>query len=68
MQGDVLLISEVGRYLHRSVTTIRNYERDGRLCPQRTEAGWRVYSREDVLRLARELGIEPPASAAPEGG
>lgn len=56
-------VSEVARRTHLTVRTLHHYDRIGLVMPShRTEAGYRVYSSEDLLRLRqvlffRELGF-----------
>ena len=58
----VFMISVVARMLHVHPQTLRLYEREGLITPQRTKRT-RLYSMEDVeklamiLRFTRELGI-----------
>ena len=45
-------IGEVARLAHATVRTLHHYDRIGLLSPsRRTEAGYRLYSREDLERL-----------------
>ncbi len=58
----VYMISVVSRLLNVHPQTLRLYEREGLITPQRTKRA-RLYSQEDVeklemiLRLTRELGV-----------
>ena len=57
------MISVVAEMLEIHPQTLRLYEREGLVTPQRTEGNTRLYSQEDidklrcVLRLTRELGV-----------
>ncbi len=59
----VFMISVVAEMLDIHPQTLRLYEREGLVVPQRTEGNTRLYSQEDidklrrVLRLTRELGV-----------
>lgn len=57
------MISVVAEMLDIHPQTLRLYEREGLVVPQRTEGNTRLYSQEDIdklkriLRLTRELGV-----------
>jgi MerR family transcriptional regulator/heat shock protein HspR len=57
------MISVVAEMLDIHPQTLRLYEREGLVIPQRTEGNTRLYSQEDIdklrriLRLTRELGV-----------
>ena len=59
----VFMISVVAEMLDIHPQTLRLYEREGLIVPQRTDGNTRLYSQEDidklrrVLRLTRELGV-----------
>ena len=59
----LFMISVVAELLDIHPQTLRLYEREGLVIPQRTEGNTRLYSQEDidklrcVLRLTRELGV-----------
>jgi len=59
----VYLISEVSTILHIHPQTLRQYEREGLITPNRTSGKIRLYSQEDIdyiryiLVLTRENGI-----------
>lgn len=51
-----LLISEVALKLKRSITTLRRWEKEGKLKPsKRLKNGWRVYSVKEIDKLRKEL-------------
>lgn len=57
-----MTIKEVEQYLEIPRATVRFYEKEGLLVPQRAENGYREYSDEDIVRLKkiiilRKLGI-----------
>ncbi len=59
----VYLISVVAKALDIHPQTLRQYEREGLVCPSRTGGKMRLYSQKDIdrinmiLRLTRELGV-----------
>ncbi|MBI5696551.1 MAG: helix-turn-helix transcriptional regulator [Nitrospirae bacterium] len=59
----VYMISVVAEMLGLHPQTLRLYEREGFVCPKRTEGGVRLYSADDVERLrtvitlTRDLGV-----------
>ena len=59
----VYLISIVAKVLNIHPQTLRQYEREGLVCPSRTDGKIRLYSQRDIdqikmiLRLTRELGV-----------
>ena len=59
----VYLISIVAKVLNIHPQTLRQYEREGLVCPARTDGKIRVYSQKDIdqikmiLRLTRDLGV-----------
>jgi len=59
----VYLISVVAKALKIHPQTLRQYEREGLVCPSRTGGKMRLYSQKDIdrinmiLRLTRDLGV-----------
>lgn len=59
----VYLISVVSKVLDIHPQTLRQYEREGLVCPSRTDGKIRLYSQRDIdqikmiLRLTRDLGV-----------
>ena len=59
----VYLISVVAKALDIHPQTLRQYEREGLVCPSRTSGKMRLYSQKDIdrinmiLRLTRDLGV-----------
>lgn len=59
----VYLISVVAKVLSIHPQTLRQYEREGLVCPSRTGGKMRLYSQRDIdrikmiLRLTRDLGV-----------
>jgi MerR family transcriptional regulator/heat shock protein HspR len=59
----VYLISVVAKALDIHPQTLRQYEREGLVCPSRTSGKMRLYSQRDIdrinmiLRLTRDLGV-----------
>ena len=59
----VYLISVVAKALNIHPQTLRQYEREGLVCPSRTNGKMRLYSQRDIdrinmiLRLTRDLGV-----------
>ncbi len=59
----VYLISVVAKVLTIHPQTLRQYEREGLICPSRTEGKMRLYSQKDIdkikmiQRLTRDLGV-----------
>lgn len=59
----VYLISVVAKVLSIHPQTLRQYEREGLVCPSRTDGKMRLYSQRDIdrikmiLRLTRDLGV-----------
>lgn len=59
----VYLISIVAKVLSIHPQTLRQYEREGLVCPSRTGGKMRLYSQKDIdrikmiLRLTRDLGV-----------
>ena len=59
----VYLISIVAKILNIHPQTLRQYERENLVCPQRSDGRIRLYSQRDIdrikmiLRLTRELGV-----------
>ncbi len=49
-----ILASEAARILERSVGTVHNMERDGRLKALKTPTGVRIFNLPEVERLVRE--------------
>jgi DNA-binding transcriptional MerR regulator len=54
---DVLKIGELAKELGTTTRTIRFYEEEGLLEPDRTNKGTRLYSRKDKLRLSVSLQL-----------
>jgi excisionase family DNA binding protein len=55
MQASTLLTaSEAARILNKSVQTVREWADQGRLPMVRTAAGWRMFDRQEIERIARE--------------
>src|SRR5580704_15384413 len=50
--------SETARRLGVGVRALRLYERRGLVCPGRTQAGWRVYSPNEIERLHQVLTLK----------
>ena len=59
MDITLLMTSDAAKILRRSETAVRGYERTGKLAAMRTMNGHRLFRREDVERLARELAKKP---------
>jgi DNA-binding transcriptional MerR regulator len=53
--SDHLTTGSVSRVLARSESTVRQYDREGRLPSVRNSANQRLFRRVDVERLAQEL-------------
>lgn len=59
----VFLISVVAKILSIHPQTLRQYEKEGLLTPERTDGKMRLYSQKDIdkiktiLRLTRDLGV-----------
>lgn len=59
----VYLISVVAKVLNIHPQTLRQYEREGLVCPSRTGGKMRLYSQMDIdrikmiIRLTRDLGV-----------
>ncbi len=59
----VYLISVVAKVLTIHPQTLRQYEREGLVCPSRTDGRMRLYSQKDIdrikmiQRLTRDLGV-----------
>lgn len=59
----VYLISIVAQSLNIHPQTLRQYEREGLVCPSRTDGKMRLYSQKDIdrikmiIRLTRDLGV-----------
>lgn len=53
---ELLTTSDAARLLIRSVDSVRDYEREGKLPAQRTRSGQRLFKASDVDRLAEQLG------------
>jgi excisionase family DNA binding protein len=53
-----LTTSEAAKVLDRSADTVRLYERTGKLPAQKTKRGQRLFSVEDVERLAKQMGSD----------
>ncbi len=59
----VYLISVVAKVLNIHPQTLRQYEREGLVCPSRTGGKMRLYSQKDIdrikmiIRLTRDLGV-----------
>jgi MerR family transcriptional regulator/heat shock protein HspR len=59
----VYLISVVAKALNIHPQTLRQYEREGLVCPSRTNGKMRLYAQRDIdrinmiLRLTRDLGV-----------
>ncbi len=59
----VYLISVVAKVLSIHPQTLRQYEREGLVCPSRTDGKMRLYSQKDIdrikmiIRLTRDLGV-----------
>jgi excisionase family DNA binding protein len=60
--GDIMLTTEVARFLGKSAETVRLYERRGKLPAMRTAGGVRLFKRADVLQLAELLVQEAEAA------
>lgn len=54
LAADILTASEAARVLRLSVQTVREWADSGRLPSTRTAAGWRLFERCDIERIARE--------------
>lgn len=59
---DIMLTTEVARFLGKSSEMVRLYERRGKLPAMRTAGGVRLFKRADVLQLAELLVREAKAS------
>ena len=57
MNEELFTASAAARFLGRSAESIRAYERAGKLPAIRTTTGVRLFRRDDLERLARQLGI-----------
>jgi DNA-binding transcriptional MerR regulator len=60
-QAPYLTTSEVSRRLGVSAARVSALESTGQISSIRTESGWRLYARDDVLRLVegrRRRGVE----------
>jgi DNA-binding transcriptional MerR regulator len=53
--SDKLTTNDSARILERAPATVLYYEKTGRLKAERTQSGIRLFNREDVERLAKEL-------------
>jgi DNA-binding transcriptional MerR regulator len=54
IKSDFLTTAEAGRELEKTPSTVRYYERVGKLSAIRTATGTRIFLRADVERLKRE--------------
>mgnify|MGYP001514417165 CR=1 FL=1 len=52
-----MTIGQMAREAGVSTRTLRHYEEQGLLAPQRTDAGYRVYDEADARRLAQVLAL-----------
>ncbi|WHZ16875.1 MAG: hypothetical protein OJF52_003725 [Nitrospira sp.] len=52
---ELLTTSDVARALNRSVDSVRDYERNGKLPAQKTRSGQRLFRIADVELLAKQL-------------
>ncbi|MEV4455459.1 MerR family transcriptional regulator [Microbispora sp. NPDC004025] len=59
MPEGLVQIGEVAERLGLSLRTIRHYEEVGLIVPARTQGGFRLYSEEDVQRLALIKRMKP---------
>ncbi len=50
--------AQAARRRNISIKTLRHYEKRGLVRPQRTAAGWRVYEKAELDRLARVLSLK----------
>jgi len=55
---ELLTTSDAAKQLNRSVDSVRDYEREGKLPAQKTRSGVRLFKAADVDRLARQLGSD----------
>lgn len=53
--SETLLANDAAKILGKGPDAVRYYEKTGRLKAERTAGGIRLFRREDVKRLAREL-------------
>jgi len=54
--SDLLSVSEAARILDVAASTIRNYEREGKLPARKTEGGVRLFERETIETFAAGRG------------
>lgn len=54
-EAPYLTVGDVARESHRSVDTVRAWERSGRLPALRLSTGQRLFKREDVSRLLQQM-------------
>ncbi len=54
-QAEYLSVTGAARMLSKSENTIRLWERRGKIAAIKTENGTRVFKRDEVERVAREL-------------
>lgn len=54
MSSTILTVSDAARLIGCSAQTVRELERKGELRAMRTDAGWRLFHRDDVLRFVEE--------------
>ena len=66
MTAEFLTTQDAAQLLKVSGPTVRVYEARGLLPAVRTAGGWRLYLREDVMRLAPSVPLRPgrPRKAA----
>lgn len=57
-------ITSAAHLLSVSTATLRNWDKSGRLRAQRTEAGWRFYSRTQLRLFQKSM----ESSGSPSGG
>ena len=55
---DLIKTGEAARMLGVSPDTVANYCKQGRLSEYRTPGGWRLVSREEVVRLVSNSRVE----------
>jgi excisionase family DNA binding protein len=64
---DLLTPQDAAKLLGVSAQRVRQMEAQGRLSSIRTAGGWRLFQREDVLRLAVERAQARAARQADQG-
>ena len=66
MQQDLVMTTEAARLLGVAADTVRAWERLGRLRAIKTGRGVRLFSRDDVQRLAAQRAGRPTAMGTPD--